>query len=131
MYYDLCLNCNDIVNPKKLSYDTNGEPVCPHCKASGTMDKERIQIVGNGKNINIQRDCVGFFFVYKNYVYYLDSLMKINDTVSTFPKWLQSFDYIHYYPMYNIVTPVGKPRSGILARIGVGSTVKVYSFTIY
>lgn len=130
MYYDLCLNCDDIVNPKKLSYDTNGEPVCPHCKASGTMDKERIQIVGNGKNINIQRDCAGFFFVYKNHVYYLDRLVKINDTVSTFPKWLQSFNYMHY-----IFTPVGKPRSGIrsgiLARIGVGSTVKIYSFTIY
>lgn len=126
MYYDLCLVCNDIVKSKDRRYDTNGEPVCPHCNSAGTLAKDMVQISGNNRNIILQRDAQGYSFVYKKQRYYLDHFVNIGENINVFPKWLQSFNYMHY-----IFTPRGKPRSGILARIGVGSTVKVYSFTIY
>ena len=66
MYYDLCLVCNDIVKSKERRYDTNGEPVCPHCNSAGTLAKDMVQISGNNRNIILQRDAQGYSFVYKS-----------------------------------------------------------------
>lgn len=126
MYYDLCLVCNDIVKSKERRYDTNGEPVCPHCNSAGTLAKDMVQISGNNLNTILKRDAQGYSFVYKKQRYYLDHFVNIGENINAFPKWLRSFSYMHY-----IFTQKGEPRRGILLRMNTGGKVMVYSFEGY